>query len=430
MPESPPAPGWYRWKVVLMLWGVCFLSYADRQAIFSVFPRLKVQFGFSPVQLGLIGSAFMGLYALGAPIAGIVADRFSRKGVIIVACAFWSAATALTAGCRTFWHFIAIRSLSGASETLYFPAALSLLSDYHPNASRSKAFSFHQSAVYVGTIGGSWAGAWFAQRGNWPAVFLLFGGAGVALALFLVPKLREPIRTPSGGDRAARTAFAVAGYVTLLKDPTAILLMLAFLCANAVASVFLIWTPSFLVDKFHFQLGTAGLSGALFIHLASASAVPVAGVISDRLARGWTGGRMGVQAAGLLTGAAFVALVGVTENVSVLLGSMAAFGVCKGFYDANIFASLYDVVAPENRGRAAGLMNCVGWGGGALGPFAVGWATQHGPYATEMANMSIAISAGAAVYLIGCGLLLAAALRAPSHDVDRSGDGSSAAPAR
>ena len=52
-----------------MLWFVCFFNYADRQAIFSVFPKLKEEFGFDKVQLGLIGSAFMWVYAFGAPAA-------------------------------------------------------------------------------------------------------------------------------------------------------------------------------------------------------------------------------------------------------------------------------------------------------------------------------------------------------------------------
>ena len=66
-----------------MLWFVCFFNYADRQAIFSVFPKLKEEFGFSPVQLGLIGSAFMWVYAAGAPFAGFIADRVRRKDLIL-----------------------------------------------------------------------------------------------------------------------------------------------------------------------------------------------------------------------------------------------------------------------------------------------------------------------------------------------------------
>ena len=64
-----------------MLWLVCVLSYADRQAIFSIFPKLKQEFGFGPVQLGLIGSAFMWVYAAGGPLAGFMAAAPSgRRG--------------------------------------------------------------------------------------------------------------------------------------------------------------------------------------------------------------------------------------------------------------------------------------------------------------------------------------------------------------
>ena len=59
----------YKWWVVFMLWFICFFNYADRQAISSVFPKLKEEFGFDAVQLGLIGSAFSYVYAAGAPMA-------------------------------------------------------------------------------------------------------------------------------------------------------------------------------------------------------------------------------------------------------------------------------------------------------------------------------------------------------------------------
>ena len=70
MPNSTPhdRPS-YRWQVVAMLWLVCFFNYADRQAIYAVFPLLEQEFGFDKLQLGLIGSAFMWVYAGGAPFA-------------------------------------------------------------------------------------------------------------------------------------------------------------------------------------------------------------------------------------------------------------------------------------------------------------------------------------------------------------------------
>src|SRR5947207_15130738 len=118
----------YKWWVVAMLWFICFFNYADRQAISAVFPKLKEEFGFDKVQLGLIGSAFMWVYALGAPFAGFICDRFRRKDLILGGCLFWSFVTIATAWCSKLWHFVAVRALEGFGETFYFPASMSIVS--------------------------------------------------------------------------------------------------------------------------------------------------------------------------------------------------------------------------------------------------------------------------------------------------------------
>jgi MFS family permease len=149
----------------------------------------------------------------------------------------------------------------------------------------------------------------------------------------------------------------------------------------------------------------------VFIHLASAAAVPLAGWLADRLAGRFPGGRMMIQGAGLLVGAVFVYFVGHTGSTGVLLLAMTGFGFCKGLYDSGIFASLYDVVEPRARGTAAGIMNTVGWGGGAAGPLFVGLAAQYGR-GSEVENMSAAISSCALIYLAGAALLAFAILLA------------------
>src|SRR5262249_5151022 len=157
------------------LWFVCFFNYADRQSISAVFPKLKEEFGFSSFQLGLIGSAFMWVYAFGAPFAGFIADQLRRKHLILGGCVFWSMVTVMTGWCGRVWQFGAVRALEGFGETFYFPASMSLLSDYHGRRSRSRAMALHQSSVYIGTIGGSWLGAWFAQWYGWRTGFYFFG---------------------------------------------------------------------------------------------------------------------------------------------------------------------------------------------------------------------------------------------------------------
>jgi hypothetical protein len=95
-----------------------------------------------------------------------------------------------------------------------------------------------------------------------------------------------------------------------------------------------------------------------------------------------------------------VVLVGKTASTATLIMAMTVFGVCKGFYDSGIFASLYDSIEPRARGTAAGVMNTVGWGGGALGPLFVGVASKYGGKTTEVENMGDAIAWCGAIYLI------------------------------
>src|SRR5258707_11300277 len=114
-----------------MLWFICFFNYADRQAISAVMPELETEFHFDKVDQGWISSAFMWVYAAGAPFAGLVADRFRRKDLILGGCLFWSFVTVTTGWCGKLWQFIGVRALEGFGETFYFPATMSLLSDYH-----------------------------------------------------------------------------------------------------------------------------------------------------------------------------------------------------------------------------------------------------------------------------------------------------------
>lgn len=403
----------YKWWVIAMLWLICFFNYADRQAIFAVFPVLQKEFGFTTSQLGWIGSAFMWVYALGAPLAGVISDRVRRKDLILGGCIFWSLVTVMTGWCSKLWHFLTVRALEGFGETFYFPASMALASDYHGPKTRSRALAFHQSSVYIGTIGGSAIGAWFAEHIGWRWGFYFFGGFGLIVAIILYFFLHEPKRGQAELSPAELPPEPVPwteAWATIFRSPPIVLLMLGFVAANFVATIFLSWTAYFLVEKFQFKLTTAGLSGTVFIHLASALSVPLAGYLADRWTQRTGGGRMFIQTMGLLLGAGFVYAVGAAGSTGLLLFVMTGFGFCKGFYDSGIFASLYDLVEPRMRGTVAGLMNTVGWTGGALGPVFVGYIAQYGPYGNQMENMSAAFSACSAIYVIGGALVLSAGL--------------------
>jgi MFS family permease len=402
----------YKWFVVAMLWFVCFFNYADRQAIFSVFELLKSEMHLNDVQLGIVGASFMWVYAGIGPIAGLVGDRINRKTLIIAGLVFWSVITTATALSTQYSHLVLFRALEGFGEAFYFPASMSLLSDYHGPATRSRAMSIHQSSVYAGTIaGGSVAGV-LGQHFGWRSSFYLFGSLGVLLGALLLFFLREPQRKKSSkatdsvdpldrgagaGSAPSKNDSSLSGVFSTVRDlfanPMVRILTAVFVGANFVAMIFLTWMPSFLYRKFNLSLAMAGVSATAYLQIASVLGVLSGGVLADKLAKANRSGRMLTQAIGLTFGVPFIFLAGWTLSVPVVILALTGFGYFKGLYDANIWASLHDVVPPERRASAVGFMNSVGWIGGGVAPVAIAAAS-------ERFGMGACISANSVIYLL------------------------------
>lgn len=402
----------YKWFVVALLWFVCFFNYADRQAIFSVFELLKSEMHLTDVQLGIVGSSFMWVYAAAGPIAGLIADRVRRKTLIIGGLVFWSLVTVATALSTEYSHLVLFRALEGLGEAFYFPASMSMLSAYHDKNTRSRAMSIHQSSVYAGTIAGGSVAGILGQQYGWRSSFYLFGSSGMLLGVLLLVLLREPSRTRDSvdGERAENNAVSLDATVSprrygfaLLKDASRIvqelfqipmfrILTLVFVGANFVAMIFLTWMPSFLYRKFNLSLAMAGVSATAYLQIASVLGVLSGGVLADRLARTNKAGRMTTQAIGLGLGVPFIFLAGWTRTVPLVICALIGFGYFKGLYDANIWASLHDVVPPHRRASAVGLMNSIGWIGAGIAPVAIAAASDR-------FGMSACISANSLIYL-------------------------------
>ena len=122
---------------------------------------------------------------------------------------------------------------------------------------------------------------------------------------------------------------------------------------------------------------------------------------------------MAVQVIGLLGAAPFVVWCGQTLSVTSLTVALTFWGLFKGIYDSNIFASILDVIRPEARGTAVGFMNMIGWLVGAgSAPIVIGYIAQK-------ASLSYAITV-ASTALVGASLLLLiAVLFTAGRDVER-----------
>jgi sugar phosphate permease len=204
----------------------------------------------------------------------------------------------------------------------------------------------------------------------------------------------------------------------IFGNPIVLTLIAVFVGANFVAAIFLTWMPSFLNRKFGMSLSMSGLNATAWLQIASVLGVLTGGFLADRLAQRHRGGRMLTQAIGLMAGVPFIFLTGWTLSVPVLILAMVGFGFFKGFYDANIWASLYDVVRVEQRATALGFMNAIGWLGGGVAPVAIAAASQH-------YGFSACLSANSLIYLLfGCFLLWAVRtfVRSENHSPETAVD--------
>jgi MFS transporter, Spinster family, sphingosine-1-phosphate transporter len=342
-------PGRYAWALVAMLWVVALLNYLDRQVIFSVFPLIRADLGVSDVQLGLLGTAFLWVYGLLSPLGGYMADRFGRRGVILVSLAVWSAVTLLTGFARSYGELLTARALMGISEACYLPAALAMIATAHGERTRSLAIGLHQSGLYTGIILGGAGGGWVGQRYGWRTAFIALGIAGVVYAVVLTTLLRpgnrpsaSPVRTPALSLLSSR---GLAIVVT----------------ANALTSVaywcVYTWLPLYLFERFRMSLAGAGFSATFYIQAASFAGIILGGLLADRWSRTNTRARVLTQVIGLAAAGPFLFVVGFTASTWVLIAGLLLFGLGRGFFDCNLMPVVCEIVAPELRATAYGILN-------------------------------------------------------------------------
>jgi MFS family permease len=223
----------YPWILVALLWLVSFLNAADRSVIVAVMPAIRAEFALSDTQLALISTVFFWFYAVAALFTGRLGDGARRSRVVIWGLIFWSIATGIVPLSTGFAMLLALRAVVAVGESTYYPTATALIGDWHGAGMRSRALSFHQTAVFAGSgLGALLAGA-IADRLGWRAPFLVFAIAGLIWAIVLWRTLRDaPIRHTA----AERLAASNEPYRVVLAIKPALMLFAVFFLATGVAS--------------------------------------------------------------------------------------------------------------------------------------------------------------------------------------------------
>ncbi len=391
-----------RWHAAAFLALAAALNYADRAALSSVLPALRAEFILTDAQLGLLGSLFLWSYAVGSPFAGIFADRWSRRKLVVASLVLWSAVTALTGAASGFAVLLALRGGLGLAECLYLPAATALLADHHGPATRGRAMSIHSVGLNFGVvIGGAFAG-YLADHFGWRLGFWVLGGGGIVLAV------ASPLVLRDGPPLAQRTTAPRAPLVQVLRYlagvPSYHVLLAKAMLAGVGVWIFLNWLPLYFREAFDMTLGGAGFAGTFMLQISTVLGIAAGGGISDRAAARGTRHRMLVQGLSYLAAAPFLLLFLTRPGFTVVAVAVSAFSFFRGLGQANENPTLCEVMPARFRSTAIGLMNTGATAAGGLGVLMAG--------VLKSAFGLNAIFAGISLLFVVAGLALLLAYRA------------------
>ena len=392
----------YKWRALAFLWVAFFLQQGTRQIFSATLSSIQGSLGVAAAEIGLVATVFTFVYGLSVPFAGLTADLFNRKwmvvsGVFVFCLGIFASGFVSCLGLMLVTYGI----LNGFGQSFYYPSATSIIGELHKET-RATALSILQMGLYAGIIGCSVASGWLAEGGadGWRMPFWVFGGIGIAWALVLAVGLRGgPAEKVESGKPSLKEAFLV-----FVGNPSAILLALGLGMMIYVDVGFKTWMPSHLADAFGLAKGSAALNAVLWHYIGAFVGVTL-GARSDRLVRRRPSVRMETNIAGLALAVPFIAWMAYAPSLVSCGIAMALFGVFRGVYDSNLMASLFDIIPQRYHASGAGIMLSFGFVFGSTSPVVLGFMKQG-------FSSSAGIASLAAFYLAGAALIVFARLRA------------------
>ena len=397
----------YPWIVVGLLWVVALLNYMDRQMLSTMQEAMKADI----LELqkaeafGALMAIFLWVYALLSPFAGMVADRLSRKWLIVGSLIVWSAVTFLMGYAGNFRTLYALRALMGVSEALYIPAALSLIADWHEGKSRSLAVGVHMTGLYVGqAIGGF--GAILATALSWRLTFHWFGIIGVVYGLILIfflhenPKHSSAPVLPSSG-KAAKKESLFKGLGVVLGCWAFWVILIYFAVPSLPGWATKNWLPTLFRDNLGISPERAGIISTLTIAAASFAGVIFGGRLSDNWVKRNLRGRVYTGAIGLGLTIPALILLGLGHSMVPIVAAGLLFGIGYGMFDANNMPILCQFISSKYRATAYGIMNMTGVAMGALVTTLLGrWKDNGVSLGVSFAVLGCIVTAALALQLI------------------------------
>lgn len=391
----------YPWLVVALLWIVALLNYMDRQMLSTMQEAMKADIAElnRAEAFGALMAVFLWIYGLVSPFAGIVADRISRRRLVIGSLFVWSGVTWLMGYASNFQELYILRAVMGISEALYIPPALSLIADWHEGKSRSLAIGIHMTGLYVGQAVGGF-GATIAATFSWHATFQWFGIIGIAYSVILAMLLHDRPKTPSANTEKAPTEATKGKKENLWSGLSVVfstwafwVILFYFAAPSLPGWATKNWLPTLFAENLGIPMAEAGPISTITIAASSFIGVIAGGVLSDKWVARNIRGRIYTSAIGLGMTVPALVLLGVGHSIVAVVGAGVLFGVGYGMFDANNMPILCQIISAKYRATAYGIMNMVGVFAGAAVTHILGRFTDGGNLGTAFAVLGSVVLA-------------------------------------
>lgn len=205
-----------------------FIDQGEGQAMSVLFPTLQAIWGLSYSNLGVISTIRNLLQSLSSPFWGFMADRFSRKNVIIFGTGLWGLWTVAVGLTQNFGQLLTIRAISGIGLGCLMPATFSIMSDTFPPKDRGKALGLMEATGILGIVIATVGLGFLATPNLWRWGFFLLGGFSVLTGLAIWLLVEEPVRGEAEPelagkiteDDAQKFTFQISDFPKVLKTPT------------------------------------------------------------------------------------------------------------------------------------------------------------------------------------------------------------------
>jgi len=335
---------------VVVLFAINILNFYDRHVPGALVEPMRKEFHLDDTQIGLLGSAFIWIYAIiGVPL-GRIADSASRKKLLAWGVLIWTTLTASAGLATTYTLLLFSRVGVGVGEAACAPTATSWLGDLFPAHKRSRVLALFMLGVPVGGALGYFFSGPIAQAYGWRAAMVF----AAVPALLLVPALlflEEPER---GASEIHRAPLVPSSMWSVLRIPTLWWIIASGALLNFNAYAFATFLPAFLSRVHGLSLAKSGIATGIVYLAGGVSGGMLAGFLGDSIVHRRKDGRMLCAAALALVTIPF-ACVGILQPAGSLYIAMLflalAYSSLTTYYGL-VYSAIQDIVAPNQRGTA------------------------------------------------------------------------------